>query len=173
MNGVIGLIDTLSASELDRDQRRVLQTMQECSSFLLRIIDDILDSSKLETKGINSMPERTELLSWFESSIAALYPIASNKNVRLKVHFDPDLPQFVEMDQGRIRQILSNLGNNAIKFSSKERGKELGNVLVCLNRTFDNSLILVVEDDGIGIADDKLQEIFEPFSTAERHTSAW
>ena len=173
MNGVIGLIDTLSASELDRDQRRVLQTMQDCSSSLLRIIDDILDSSKLETKGINLMPERTELLSWFESSIAALYPIASNKNVRLKVHFDPDLPQFVEMDQGRIRQILSNLGNNAIKFSSKERGKELGNVLICLNRTFDNSLTLVVEDDGIGIADDKLQEIFEPFSQAERHTSAW
>ena len=70
------------------------------------------------------MPERTELLSWFESSVQAYIDREQQKRT-LKVHFDPDLPQFVEMVQGRIRQILSNLGNNAIKFSSKERGKEL------------------------------------------------
>ncbi|MEN8708998.1 MAG: histidine kinase dimerization/phospho-acceptor domain-containing protein [Paracoccaceae bacterium] len=119
MNGVIGLIEMLEHSDLNDDQRRMLRTVREPSFSLLRIIDDILDTSKIEAGRLELKPAPMDLLALVEGVVETMNSFAADRNVQLRLKFESDLPAWITADPGRLRQIFLNLLSNAVKFSSK------------------------------------------------------
>ena len=119
MNGVIGLIEMLEHSDLNDDQRRMLRTVREPSFSLLRIIDDILDTSKIEAGRLELKPAPMDLLALVEGLVETMNSFAADRNVQLRLKFESDLPAWITADPGRLRQIFLNLLSNAVKFSSK------------------------------------------------------
>ncbi len=119
MNGVIGLIEMLEHSDLNDDQRRMLRTVRESSFSLLRIIDDILDTSKIEAGRLELKPAPMDLLALVEGVVETMNSFAADRNVQLRLKFESDLPAWITADPGRLRQIFLNLLSNAVKFSSK------------------------------------------------------
>jgi len=118
MNGVIGLIEMLEHSDLNDDQRRMLRTVRESSFSLLRIIDDILDTSKIEARRLELKPAPMDLLALVEGVVETMNSFAADRNVQLRLKFESDLPAWITADPGRLRQIFLNLLSNAVKFSS-------------------------------------------------------
>lgn len=166
MNGVVGLIEMLEGSDLNNDQRRMLRTIRESSFSLLRIIDDILDTSKIEAGRLELRPAPMHLLSVVEGAVETMRSFADARDVQLRLQYDSDLPVWITADPGRLRQILLNLLSNAVKFSSKNP-QQTG--LVDLIVTLDKSgrLEMYVKDNGIGMSDEMLKQVFQPFSQAE------
>ena len=117
MNGVIGLIEMLEHSDLNDDQRRMLRTVRESSFSLLRIIDDILDTSKIEAGRLELKPAPMDLLALVEGVVETMNSFAADRNVQLRLKFESDLPAWITADPGRLRQIFLNLLSNAVKFS--------------------------------------------------------
>lgn len=164
MNGVIGMVDILDGSPLRPEQRRMLRTIKESSFALLRIIDDILDVSKIEAGKLELTPERFELLVLVESTAETMVSLADEKNVELSLYLDPGLPKTMMGDHGRLRQIFLNLMSNAIKFSSRGSQGPRGNVHFTLERAGQSHCRIAIEDDGIGIDKDMQARLFQPFS---------
>jgi len=163
MNGVVGMIDILEASGLSSEQKRTLKTMRESAYSLLGIIDDILDTSKIEAGELTLTERRTEMLSSLESAVESMVAFADNKRVTLSFEFDPNLPRWITFDSGRLRQVMLNLVSNAIKFSSHDDPKQVGEVRVCVLRRNEREFEIVVSDNGIGIDEDSRSRIFQPF----------
>jgi len=174
MNGVVGSLDLLRVSELDDSQRQLIDTINESAFALLTIIDDILDFSKIESGKLNleSVPVSFDRL--LGSVAASLMPNAQQKEVELLVYSDSNIPE-VFADLVRLRQIVSNLGSNAIKFTGgKTDGK--GRVTIrCMLSSIDASgnatINIVVEDNGIGISEEAQNQLFQPFIQAEGSTT--
>jgi signal transduction histidine kinase/CheY-like chemotaxis protein len=172
MNGVVGMIDIFESSPLNPEQKRTLKTMRESAYSLLSIIDDILDTSKIEAGQLTLSERRTEMLSSFESAVESMVPFADNKRVMLSFEFDPLLPRWIKCDSGRLRQIMLNLVSNAIKFSSKDDAKKLGEVRVSVMRVGAESFEIKVTDNGIGIDERSRTRIFQPFVQSEDQEQA-
>ena len=170
MNGVVGMIDVLMASQLDADQISKLKVMQDSSYSLLRIIDDILDMAKLDAAELELKAAEVPLLPWFESVILSVTPMATTKKVILLIGYDADLPAKISFDAGRLRQVALNLITNAIKFSANADLNRVGMVYVHLEKVDDETFRLWVADNGVGIREDKLDAIFNPFVQAEGTT---
>lgn len=169
MNGVIGSVDLLARSSLMAQQVDLVDTISDSANGLLRVIDDILDFSKIDAGKLTLESEPVSLRHEVESACAALAPVAVQKNVELLLYTAPDLPAWILSDSVRIRQILNNLVSNAIKFSSKQTSR--GIVKVSIKRNSDNSVQMVVEDDGIGMEPAALDKLFQPFAQAESSTT--
>lgn len=170
MNGVIGMVDLLRQTELDSDQKQMLQTISSSGQSLLTIINDILDFSKIEAGKLDLETVPFSLTAVVESSSQVIASNAKYKNTRLINYVDPNLPQFLAGDPVRIRQILINLGGNAVKFTEK------GDVVVRAEqcKTEDGDKIGVrfsVTDNGIGISEEAQEKLFEAFSQAESSTT--
>jgi signal transduction histidine kinase/DNA-binding response OmpR family regulator len=170
MNGVIGMIEFLTHSQLDDDQRATLSTVRESGLSLLGIIDDVLDFSKIEAGRLEL--ERTPLClpGLVEGVVDALVPAAAKKGLALRTFVDPAVPSQVIGDSVRLRQILSNLAGNAIKFT------ETGRVAIHVEwqgRDDDGRerVLVRVADTGIGIAPDMRERLFRPFTQAESSTT--
>jgi len=163
MNGVVGMIDIMDNSDLTKEQKRMLKTMRESSYSLLRIIDDILDTSKIEAGQLTLTERPTEMVSLLESVVESMVPFADNRRVLLSFRFDPNLPQWINCDSGRLRQILLNLVSNGIKFSSPDDPLARGNVLIEVKKQPHDRFQIIVTDNGIGIAPDQQAGIFQPF----------
>lgn len=174
MNGVVGSLDLLRISELDDSQRQLIDTINESAFALLTIIDDILDFSKIESGKLNleNVPVSFERL--LGSVAASLMPNAQQKEVELLIYSDSKIPE-VYADLVRLRQIVSNLGSNAIKFTGgKTDGK--GRVIIrCMLSSIDDSgnatINIAVEDNGIGISEEAQNQLFQPFIQAEGSTT--
>ena len=169
MNGVIGLADVLRHSNLSVDQIDLVDTMRESAASLLRIIDDILDLSKIEAERLELACEPVALRRVVESIADMLHPLASRKQVELTVFVDPACPEQVLSDEVRLRQILTNLVGNAIKFSARPyRG---GRVSLRAVAVGEGRLQITVSDNGIGISETVLATLFTPFSQGEASTT--
>ena len=169
MNGVIGLADVLRHSNLSVDQIDLVDTMRDSAASLLRIIDDILDLSKIEAERLELAHEPVALRRIVESIGDVLQPIAARKQVELTVFVDPACPEQALSDEVRLRQILTNLVGNAIKFSTRPyRG---GRVSLRVVAGGEGGLRITVSDNGIGMSEEVLATLFTPFSQGEASTT--
>lgn len=172
MNGVVGLVDVLARSSLDEYQRDLVRTIRESSTTLLTLIDDILDFSKIEAGRLEIERRPVQLAELIEGVCSSLSPIAVRRGVDVSLHIDPRLPPIVISDEVRLRQILFNILGNAIKFSAG-RPDVRGAVSVRVRIAAEAPLRIAftVADNGIGIAPERLSDLFRPFTQAESSTT--
>ncbi len=168
MNGVIGLTSLLLEKDLDPGSHEMVKTISSCGETLLRVIDDILDLSRMDAAKLEI--ERTNVdLCAVASDIASLFQgHAQSRNIHLRVVQPTSRPPQVMADPVRLRQVLSNLVANAIKFTEK------GEVLLNLEWEREESRIRTVfevSDTGAGIPDDRTEAIFESFTQADGSTA--
>lgn len=171
MNGVVGMAELLAQSDLNEDQNRKLQTIVNSSQLLLRVIDDILDISKIEAGKLRIELTQTKIRDMAESVAISMASAADDKNVRLSLIIAPSVPEEVESDPVRLRQIISNLLSNAIKFSKSEDENAPGKVLLKLKYLEGGVLEIQVVDNGIGMSGEFAESLFQPFSQAELSTT--
>ena len=168
MNGVMGMAELLSDSKLDSKQKMFTDVIVKSGSALLTIINDILDFSKIDSGQMELSPEPFVLSEAIEDVAALVAAKVEEKNLELIVRVDPKLPQMFVGDVGRIRQIISNLIGNAVKFT--EEGHVFVNVEYKSLGTSNQSnlkLRFSVEDTGIGIPEDKHDKVFQKFSQVD------
>jgi two-component system, sensor histidine kinase and response regulator len=169
MNGVIGMTELLLETSLDAEQRDYVNTVKVSGEALLTVINDILDFSKIEAGKFDLDPIPFNLPETIEESLRSLAYRAHEKGLELACDIDPDVPYSLVGDPVRIRQILLNLVNNAIKFTA---AGEVEVRLFCEPSGSDAvGLHFVVRDTGIGIPADKQEAIFEAFSQADASTT--
>ena len=164
MNGVVGMAELLCDTSLSEEQRLFAETIRSSGEALLVIINDILDYSKIEAERLTLRPEPFDLERTIHEVTMLLQPRAREKGLDLMIDFDMFLPTRFVGDPGRLRQILTNLMGNAVKFT------ETGHVLVRVVGIEDEGgqqLHVTVEDTGIGIPADQLGLIFDEFSQVE------
>lgn len=168
MNGVLGMTQILRGTELSPHQSELVNTLERSGDALLRLIDDILDFSKLEAGRLDLCAEPLCLRETVDDVAALLGVTARDKGLDLLVKFVPTQPDHMIGDAGRLRQILLNLAGNAIKFT------ETGFVLIDVTTKTVGDHVDVrigVKDTGIGIPEDKLARIFEKFQQADGSTT--
>jgi signal transduction histidine kinase/CheY-like chemotaxis protein len=169
MNGVLGLLELLSLGKLDAEQRSTLTVARNSGQSLLRIVDDILDFSKIEA-GKLELHAQPASLSQLVDRVCRIYSgAASSKGLLLQGHVDPAVAAAHYFDQLRLEQVLNNFVSNAIKFT--ERGTVQVSVELAARHEQAEELHLRVKDTGIGIAADKIKQLFEPFAQAEANIS--
>jgi PAS domain S-box-containing protein len=168
MNGILGMASLLLDTELTAEQREYAETVHRSADALLTIVNDILDLSRLEAGRMEVEPVPFDLVASVEEAAELIAPSAHAKGLGFSLQVG-SVPRRILGDPGRIRQILLNLANNAVKFTS--RG-EVTIRLGCRERTRDSALIAIsVEDTGIGITEDKLPHLFEKFTQADSSAS--
>jgi len=160
MNSILGFTDVLLDGELAPDQRRHLDTVRSNGRSLLRLLNEILDTAKLEKGAVELEVNDFNLLSLIDELSSTLAANARAKGLQVDIHYDPALPTNLRGDELRIRQVLTNLLDNAIKFTAA------GSVTLRAEQQ-DGLLHFSVKDTGIGIAQERLQAIFDPFTQAD------
>jgi PAS domain S-box-containing protein len=169
MNGVIGMTDLALDTTLTPQQREYLSTVKNSAQSLMVILNDILDFSKIEAGKLNIESVEFELGAVIGDTLKSIKARADKKGLALHSDMQPNLPAHVLGDPVRIRQVLTNLCDNAIKFTAQ------GSVTVGLQCTAlaDQQLELLcsVKDTGIGVPPDKQKGIFEAFSQADTSTT--
>ncbi len=169
MNGVIGMADLLAQTRLDDDQMHMLRTIRDSGNALITVINDILDFSKIEAGKLGIEELSMSVADTLEGVALTLTPNASKKGLQIHTFIDPSVPDAVQGDSIRIRQILFNLIGNAIKFSEKED--------VCARAAAiaaDDGTVWIrfeVADRGIGISLENQAKLFQAFSQAESSTT--
>lgn len=165
MNGVVGMADLLMDTSLNEEQQLYADTIRSSGEALLVIINDILDYSKIEAEKLQLHPEPFDLERAIHEVVMLLQPTARDKDIVLLVDFDMFLPTRFIGDAGRIRQILTNLLGNAVKFTVQ--GHVLVRVVGVPDGDGDTALHITVEDTGIGIPPDKVDDVFGEFNQVE------
>jgi two-component system sensor histidine kinase/response regulator len=169
LNGVIGMLDVMKQTTLESHQVEMLDLAAESATSLLGIVDDILDFSKIEAGrlGIESLPFSLEEV--VENTCAVLSPLAEKLNVELTLFTDPALPARVLGDAVRLKQVLLNLANNAVKFSSlKDRRSRVSvKAAVASQSAHETTLVFEVKDDGIGMEPETIAGLFRSFTQGD------
>jgi len=169
LNGVLGMTELALETELTPEQREYLETVKMSGDALITVINDILDFSKIEAGRIDLEAIDFNLHDCLESTLKTLAVRADEKGLELLCEIAPETPEFVRGDSSRLRQIVINLVGNAIKFT--ERGEVALRVSPEYKDGGDNMFHFTVTDTGIGIPQDKLGVIFDPFSQADASTT--
>ena len=166
INGILGMIQlTLMADDLQADYRDNLITAKNCADNLLRLINDILDISKLEAGKYKIKEETCDIKAYIEETVAAHVPAANGKNIALDLSFGNNIPKLVRADGQRIQQVLNCLLSNAIKFTS-DGGVRVK--IATIDDTEDSvKLRIAVADTGIGISDANMSKLFVRFSQVD------
>ncbi len=170
MNGVIGMSSLLAETPLNDQQRAYTETIAACGETLLGVINDILDFSKIESGGMELEEEDFDLQSSIEHILDIFGARAASLGIELLNQVERDVPSFIRGDDFRLRQILTNLVGNAMKFT--ERGEIFIGVRVV--ETFPDGTLTLgfeVQDTGIGIPADKLERLFKAFSQVDSSTT--
>lgn len=169
MNGVIGMTGLLLDTELNEEQRRYAETVRTSGESLLSLINAILDFSKIEAGKLDLEILDFDLSDLMEDFTATLALRAYEKGLELLCAVDLDVPTLLRGDPGRLRQILTNLAGNAVKFT---RAGEVAIRVSLLEEDEDRVLLrFVVRDTGIGIAPDKIGMLFDKFSQVDASTT--
>ncbi len=170
MNGVIGMTGLLLETELTEEQREFAKIIENSANSLLSVINDILDFSKIDAGKLDLELIDFELRSVIEDMIETQALQAGKKGLEIAALIDNDVPEFFLGDPSRLRQVLTNLIGNAIKFT--QHGEV--NLHISIKETGDDGsvkLLFEVNDTGIGIAEDKIDQIFGAFSQADMSTT--
>ncbi|HEX3880693.1 MAG TPA: MHYT domain-containing protein [Bryobacteraceae bacterium] len=169
MNGVLGMLQLLGQTKLESQQARYVTLAQSSAQALLNLINDILDLSKIESRKITIEYFDFNLKDIVDEVMQLLLQQASTKGVELGWNLASDVPQLVRGDAYRIRQVLTNLAGNAIKFT--ERGSV--KLKVTLENVTDQQChaVFTIKDTGIGISPEKLNLLFSPFVQADSSTT--
>ena len=165
MNAIIGFSEMLAEEHLDHEQKRQVNIIQSSGKHLLQLINDILDFSKIEAGKLDVDISDCPVENVIAGIESVMRPTATEKNLKFEIIRNQPLPQFIKTDPSRLKQCLINLVSNAIKFTEK------GYVHINISGCEDGGSHFVrfdIEDSGIGIAADKLDDIFEPFSQINR-----
>lgn len=157
MNAVLGMSDLLLDSELDEEQIELAGVIQSSSTALLRVLNDILDVSKLQEGQLEVHPEPTELCSLLSASVRVFETAAQYAGLRIEHSVDPELPEWVRIDGGRVGQIVANYLSNALKFTQR------GSVCCRAVRPREGWLRVEVVDTGLGIPAAEIERLFRPF----------
>jgi signal transduction histidine kinase/DNA-binding response OmpR family regulator len=169
MNGVVGMAELLCETALTDDQRLFAETIRSSGEALLVIINDILDYSKIEAERLTFHPEPFDLERTIHEVAMLLQPRARGKGIDLLIDFDMFLPTRFVGDPGRIRQVLTNLIGNAVKFT--ETGHVIIRVVGIESEPGQQNLHINIEDTGIGIAEADVGHIFGEFNQVESATN--
>ena len=165
MSGVLGMLEILKETPLDEEQLHCVEIAMENGDALVRLIDDLLQFARMEAEKARLVPREISLRSLVQNFAEVLELMASKKSLGFSMQLDPDLPERVFLDGERLRQVLMNLGSNAVKFTLKG---EIHFEARVLRR--ERSLCTVAfsfRDTGIGIAEEKLGMLFQPFSQVD------
>lgn len=165
MNGVVGMADLLTETDLNSEQRLFVDTIKHSGEALLVIINDVLDYSKIEADKLVLHPEPFDLEKTLNEVVMLLQPTARGKGLTLKTDYDRSVPTLFVGDPGRIRQIVTNLMGNAVKFTLQ--GEVLLRVVGTPEDGRRTTLQITVEDTGIGIAPEKVEHVFGEFNQVE------
>jgi signal transduction histidine kinase/DNA-binding response OmpR family regulator len=164
MNGVLGMAELLVKTELDNRQRTFADVILKSGNALLTIINDILDFSKIDAGQLSLDPAPFDLAEAIEDVATLVSARVAEKDLELIVRIDPGLPTALIGDVGRIRQIVTNLVGNGVKFTEK------GHVLIDVSGHVEDgraNVTVQVEDTGIGIPEHMLERVFEKFSQVD------
>ncbi len=161
MNGIMGMASILQETPLGPEQQRYLQTIQSSSESLLRLINDLLDFSKLDAGRLELETDSFELEDLVEEVVALVAPMAQAQGLVLGWRLGAGLPALVKGDSGRLRQILLNLLGNAVKFTPK------GSVTMAITPGADAGVRFTVADTGIGIPADAISRVFGRFEQVD------
>jgi len=165
MNGVVGMISLLAETELSEEQNEYVETIQASSDTLLRIINDILDYSRIESGKLAFEESLFYLKKVIDDSVALVKFEAQRKGIILNAVIDEKVPNFIRTDRGRLRQVLLNLLSNAVKFT--EHGSIILSVEVEKSSEKYVLLLFKVKDTGIGIPKEKLKGLFNEFTQVD------
>lgn len=169
MNAVIGMTGLLLDTPLDVTQREFVDTIRSSGSHLLAIINDILDFSRLDRGAVEFEHYAFDVRTCVEESLELVAPLAVEKNIELCLVADPQTSYCVMGDAGRLRQVLVNFLNNAVKFTDK------GEVVIRVEQQPISDdrvrLLFSVQDTGIGISADQMDRLFKPFGQADASTT--
>jgi two-component system, NarL family, sensor histidine kinase EvgS len=169
MNGVLAMLELLSLTRLDEEQAASLGIVRESGQALLRIIDDILDISKIEAGKMDIVPEAASMARLVERVVNIYSGMASRKGLALNSGVDAGIAPALLFDPVRLQQVIGNLVNNAIKFTPS--GEVSIRVRLVEERPKENVLRLEVRDTGIGMTPEEQERVFEAFTQASAATT--
>jgi signal transduction histidine kinase/CheY-like chemotaxis protein len=164
LNGILGMTGLLVDTRLTPEQATYVRAAKASGEAMLALVDDLLDFSKIEAGRLELTPAPVALEALIEETVELLAPRAEAKGIEIAGRVDTALPASVAGDPARLRQMLANLGANAVKFT------ERGGVAIVAERAGDD-LVLAVRDTGIGIAAEALPRIFREFEQADQSTA--
>lgn len=169
MNGVLGFTQLLLDSDLPVEQKSYAEMILDSGNAMMRLLNNILDISKVEAGQTNSTIEPLSIRHVLKNCVGLMAPIANQKQFNVNLEIDETVPELVLADADHLRQIMLNLLGNAVKFT------EAGAVTVTAKADNDGAgkmnLHVIVRDTGIGIPSDRLEAIFAPFEQADANTS--
>jgi signal transduction histidine kinase/CheY-like chemotaxis protein len=165
MNGIIGMSHLVLESDLEDNQRRYVQMIDNSAKSLLSIINDILDFSKIEAGKLELEYTNFDLYETVDNIVNILEPKAVEKNLEIIVHYSSDVNKYFYSDSLRISQILMNLVGNAIKFTQH------GEIGIYVTKTSNDNYRFEVKDTGIGLSKEDKEKLFKAFSQADGTTT--
>jgi signal transduction histidine kinase/ligand-binding sensor domain-containing protein/CheY-like chemotaxis protein len=165
MSGLLGMTELLQRTELDGRQKGYVQTVRRSGEHLLKLINDLLDLSRIEAGKLTLESAPCELRAVVRDALAVEMPLAGERGLTLSSTIDPDVPEFVEVDSVRLKEVLLNLLNNALKFTNH------GRVSLHVARVEGeaSTLAFTVSDTGPGMSADQVQRLFERFEQGEQY----
>ncbi|SHF66514.1 ATP-binding protein [Vibrio gazogenes] len=166
LNGILGATELLSHSRLDTKQQEFLNIIESGGSSLLAIVNDILDLSKIEADKITFEPDNFELRPLISTVIDLIRPQLKSSEIRLSYEISDAVTQYIRSDSKKLQQILINLLGNAAKFTYH------GEIRLSVNLTRDDReprLVFKIKDSGIGIEQEHLKRLFQPFMQVGSH----
>ena len=167
LNSILGFADVM-IEELDgpltENMTNDLKLIQKNGQHLLHLINDVLDMAKIEAGRMNLNPERFHMYDLLEEVTSITSPLASEKDLALFIEPDSDRAVEIYADRTRLRQVMINLVNNAMKFTEK------GKISLRVTRQ-ENQLTVTVHDTGVGIPPDKLEDVFQEFTQVDTSTT--
>ncbi len=165
LNGILGIAELLAGTPLDREQMAYVEAVKSSGQALATLIDEILDFSRIEAGKLELADEIFDLAALIEGIVELLAPRAQDKGLEIATLLAPDLPTSVRGDPIRLRQVLTNLAGNAIKFTAR------GGVGLVVEPTPDGRIRFAVNDTGPGVRPDRREAIFEEFEQADGTTT--
>jgi len=162
LNGILGMTNLLLDSRLSADQKELLHIIRDSAENLNIILSDVIDYSKIESNELEIQKKPFSLIKALDQVIQLFQHMAHEKNINISYSIDTDVPYGILTDESRLRQILMNLVANAIKFTDN------GFVKILVERGSRRDIInFTIEDTGIGIAQDKMDKLFKPFTQVD------
>lgn len=169
IGGILGITDLLEKTDSKKDRTQYLQTLKSSAKHLLAIVNDILDINKMESGKFNLNNEPVRLREILDDVALSFYYQAKDKGLEMNTQFHKKLPEMVEVDATRLRQILFNLLSNAVKFTHE--GEVVLKAKVKAESEQYLNLLFEVKDSGIGVSQEQYEKIFEEYHQAESSTS--